>query len=104
MLANLAIGARIACCGAISTYTEDEPTGIRNTPNLIMKRARMQGFLILDYVDRFLDAILALAPLVADGRLQYAVEVVHGLEHTPETLNRLFTGDHTGKLIVRVSE
>src|SRR4029078_13042657 len=38
VLANLAIGARIACCGAISTYTQDEPTGVRNTPNLIMKR------------------------------------------------------------------
>ncbi len=55
VLANLAIGARIACCGAISTYTLDELPGVRNTPNLIMKRARMEGFLILDYVDRFLD-------------------------------------------------
>ena len=104
VLANLAIGARIAVCGAISTYNEDEPIGVRNTPNLIMKRARMEGFLVLDYVDRFLEAIMGLAPLVAEGKLQYAVEVVDGLEHAPETLNRLFTGDHTGKLIVRVSD
>ena len=104
VLANLALGARIALCGAISTYTQDEWTGVRNTPNLIMQRGRMEGFIILDYVERFLDAIMALAPLVADGRLQYAVEVVDGLEHAPATLNRLFTGEHTGKLIVRVSE
>jgi NADPH-dependent curcumin reductase len=104
VLANLAIGARIAVCGAISTYNEDEPTGVRNTPNLIMQRARMEGFLVLDYIDRFLEAIMGLAPLVAEGKLQYAVEVVDGLEHAPATLNRLFTGDHTGKLIVRVSE
>jgi NADPH-dependent curcumin reductase CurA len=104
VLAHLAIGARIAVCGAISTYNEDEPTGVRNTPNLIMQRARMEGFLVLDYVDRFLEAITGLAPLVAEGKLQYAVEVVDGLELAPETLNRLFTGDHTGKLIVRVSE
>jgi NADPH-dependent curcumin reductase CurA len=104
VLANLAIGARIAVCGAISTYTQDEPTGVRNTPNLIMKRARMEGFLILDYVDRFLEAILGLAPLVGEGRLKYAVEVVDGLEHAPETLNRLFTGDHTGKLVVHLSD
>ena len=103
-LANIAQGARIALCGAISTYTEDEPTGVRNTPSLIMQRGRMEGFIILDYVDRFLDAILGLAPLVAEGRIKYAVEVVDGLEHAPETLNRLFTGDHTGKLIVRVSD
>ena len=103
-LANIAQGARIALCGAISTYTEDEPTGVRNTPSLIMQRGRMEGFIILDYVDRFLDAILGLAPLVAEGRIKYAVEVVDGLEHAPETLNRLFTGDHTGKLIVQVSD
>jgi NADPH-dependent curcumin reductase CurA len=103
VLANLSIGARIAVCGAISTYNEDEPTGVRNTPNLIMQRARMEGFLVLDYVDRFLEAIMGLAPLVAEGKLRYAVETVDGLEHAPETLNRLFTGDHTGKLIINVS-
>ena len=104
VLANLAIGARIVCCGAISTYNDDEPAGVRHTDNLIMKRARMQGFLILDYVDQFLDAILGLAPLVADGRVKYAVDEVDGLEHAPDTLNRLFTGDHAGKLIIKVSD
>ncbi len=104
VLDNLAIGARIACCGAISTYNDDDPVGIRHTDNLIMKRARMQGFLILDYIDRFLDAILGLAPLVAEGRVKYAIEEVDGLEHAPETLNRLFTGDHSGKLIIKVAD
>lgn len=103
-LANLAVGARIACCGAISTYNADGPVGITHTDNLIMKRARMQGFLILDYVDRFIDAIVGLAPLVAEGRIKYATDVVAGLENAPETLNRLFTGDHTGKLIIKVAE
>ncbi len=104
VLDNLAIGARIACCGAISTYNDDDPVGIRHTDNLIMKRARMQGFLILDYIDRFLDAILGLAPLVAEGRVKYAIEEVDGLEHAPATLNRLFTGDHAGKLIIKVAD
>ena len=103
-LTNLAIGARIACCGAISTYTATGPVGITHTDNLIMRRARMQGFLILDYIDRFIDAIMGLVPLVAEGRIKYATEIVDGLEHAPETLNRLFTGDHTGKLIVKVSD
>ena len=104
VLANLAIGARIAVCGAISTYTTDDLPGVKNTPNLIMKRARMEGFLILDYIDQFLDAILGLAPLVAEGRVSYATEIVDGLEQAPATLNRLFTGDHTGKLIIKVSD
>ncbi len=102
VLGNLAIGARIACCGAISTYNLDDVPGIRNYPNLIMQRARMQGFLILDYVERFVEGVMGLLPLVAEGRVKYAVEVVEGLEHAPEALNRLFTGDHTGKLVLQV--
>jgi NADPH-dependent curcumin reductase CurA len=104
VLGHLAIGARIACCGAISGYNLDEPPAVRNTANLIMQRARMQGFLILDFVDRFVEGIMGLMPLVGSGELRYATEVVDGLERAPETLNRLFTGDHTGKLIVRVSD
>ncbi len=103
VLGNLAIGARIACCGAISGYNLDQPPAVRNTANLIMQRARMEGFLILDFVDRFVEGIMGLMPLVAEGKIHYATEVVDGLEHAPETLNRLFAGDHTGKLIVRVS-
>jgi NADPH-dependent curcumin reductase len=104
VLGNLAIGARIAFCGAISTYNLDDVPGIRNYPNLIMQRARIQGFLILDYIDRFVEGVMGLLPLVAEGKVQYAVEIVEGLEHAPEALNRLFTGDHTGKLIVQVSD
>ncbi|MFM7060271.1 MAG: NADP-dependent oxidoreductase [Actinomycetes bacterium] len=103
-LANLAIGARIALCGAIASYTAAEPPPVRNTFELVSQRARMEGFLLLDYVDRFPEAVMGLLPLVVEGRLRYAVEVVDGLERAPETLNRLFTGDHTGKLLVRVSD
>lgn len=103
-LANLAIGARVALCGAISSYTAAEPPAVRNTFELVSRRARMEGFLLLDYVDRFPEAVMGLLPLVLEGRVRHAVEVVEGLERAPETLNRLFTGDHTGKLLVRVSD
>jgi NADPH-dependent curcumin reductase len=103
-LTNLAIGARIALCGAIASYTAAEPPPVRNTFELVSQRARMEGFLLLDYVERFPEAVMGLLPLVVEGRLRYAVEVVDGLERAPETLNRLFTGDHTGKLLVRVSD
>ncbi len=104
VLDQIAIGARIVMCGAISEYTRAESPGLKNYKALIMQRGRMEGFIILDYLDRFAEAIMALVPLVADGRIRYSVEVVDGLEHAPATLNRLFTGDHTGKLIVRVAE
>lgn len=104
VLANLAINARIALCGAISSYTASEPPAVRNTFELVSKRARMEGFLLLDYIDRFPEAVMGLLPLVLEGQVQYSVEVVDGLERAPETLNRLFTGEHTGKLLVRVSD
>jgi NADPH-dependent curcumin reductase CurA len=104
VLGQINIGARIVMCGAISDYTRGESYGIKNYKALIMQRGRMEGFIILDYVDRFMEAIMELVPLVADGRIKYAVEVVDGLDHAPDALNRLFTGDHSGKLIVRVSE
>jgi NADPH-dependent curcumin reductase CurA len=104
VLNQINIGARIVMCGAISEYTRAESPGLKNYKSLIMQRGRMEGFIILDYLDRFVEAIMELVPMVADGRIKYAVEVVDGLEHAPATLNRLFTGDHTGKLIVRVAE
>jgi NADPH-dependent curcumin reductase CurA len=104
VLGQINIGARISLCGAISEYTRSEYRGIKNYSNLIMQRGRMEGFIILDYVDRFLEAIMALMPWVAEGRIKYAVEVVEGLDQAPDTLNRLFTGDHSGKLVIRVAE
>jgi NADPH-dependent curcumin reductase CurA len=104
VLLQINIGARIVMCGAISEYTRAESTGLKNYKQLIMQRGRMEGFIILDYVDRFLEAIMELVPWVTEGRIKYAVEVVDGLEHAPDTLNRLFSGDHSGKLIVRVAE
>jgi NADPH-dependent curcumin reductase CurA len=104
VLNQITIGARIVMCGAISEYTRAESDGLKNYKSLIMQRGRMEGFIILDYLDRFPEAIMELVGLVADGRVKYSVEVVDGLEHAPATLNRLFTGDHRGKLIVRVAE
>jgi NADPH-dependent curcumin reductase CurA len=104
VLSNLALGARIGLCGAISSYTRSTPLPVYNTPNLVMQRGLMQGFIILDHIDRFPEAVMELVGWVAEGRIKYRVEVVDGLERAPETLNRLFTGEHEGKLVVRVSD
>lgn len=104
VLGQINIGARIVMCGAISEYTKAESAGLKRYTELIMQRGRMEGFIILDYAERFPEAIMALLPWVAEGRIKYAVEVVDGLDAAPGALNRLFTGDHAGKLIVRVSE
>jgi hypothetical protein len=102
-LTRLALRGRIAMCGAIATYNESgRPRGPSNISNLIIKRARMEGFLVLDYLARFPEAQLAMAGWVAEGRIKHAEHVVEGLERSLDALNLLFTGANTGKVIVKL--
>ena len=98
-------GARIVLCGAISVYNAAEPPpGPRNYLQLVIQRARMEGFLVLDYVSRFPQAVAAMGAWVAEGRLRHAVDVVDGLERTPAAFQRLFRGENRGKQLVKVAE
>lgn len=102
-LAQLALRGRIVVCGAISGYNDREGArGLRNYANLIIKRARMEGFLILDYFDRLEQAREDLATWLAEGKLKSSEHIVEGLEHAPDALNLLFTGGNTGKVIVKL--
>ncbi len=101
-LARLSMKARVVLCGAISQYNEDQPVGPRNYLNLIVKRARMEGFLILDYLDRFPEAQIRMAGWVMEGRIQHREHLVDGLDHAGDALNLLFNGGNTGKVIVRL--
>jgi NADPH-dependent curcumin reductase CurA len=104
-LAQISLHARVVLCGAISQYdTADFAPGPRNILNLIPQRGRMEGFIVIDYRDRFLDAILQLGQWVQEGRIRYAEDIVDGLENAPAAFRRLFTGENTGKLIVKVAE
>ena len=103
VLGHLALRARIAVCGAISTYNSlDRAEPIHAYMNLVSQRARMEGFLVLDYLDRFPEAVLQLVEWVGDGRIRWREHIVEGLEAAPRALNMLFTGENTGKLMVRV--
>ena len=103
-LGALAIGARIVLCGAISSYNStDLPPGPRNYTNLIVRRARMEGFLVTDYAARFGEAIADLARWTAEGKIKDRVDVVEGLENAPAAFRRLFTGENLGKQLVRLA-
>lgn len=105
VLANIAMYARIVVCGAISQYNAmEKPAGITNTPMLIMRRGRMQGFIVFDFASRYAEAQMALAAMVLDGTLAHQEHLVQGLEHAPEALNLLFTGGNHGKTLVVVDE
>jgi NADPH-dependent curcumin reductase len=102
-LAQLALRGRVVLCGAISQYNAtSRPSGPSNVTNLIPRRGRMEGFLILDYVERFPSAQLELAGWLAEGKIVHAEQVVHGLERAPDALNMLFTGANMGKVIVEL--
>src|SRR5690606_22488778 len=104
-LGQLALKGRVACCGAISAYNDDrnKAYGLRNYFSLITRRARMEGFLVLDYLDRFPEGQADMLTWVLEGRVKHAVHVVEGLENARDALNLLFTGGNTGKVIVKVS-
>ncbi|MGH9172489.1 MAG: NADP-dependent oxidoreductase [Acidimicrobiales bacterium] len=102
-LGRLAMRGRVVLCGAIAQYNATElPAGPSNYVNLIPRRGRMEGFIILDYAARFPEAQGALFGWVLEGKLKHFEHVVDGLENAPSALNMLFTGENTGKVVVRL--
>ena len=97
--------ARVVICGLISGYnaTERAP-GPSAFPLVLVRRARVEGFIVLDYYDRWTEAVAKLSEWYTEGRLKYKVDVYDGLETAPENINRLFDGSHDGKLIIKVSD
>jgi NADPH-dependent curcumin reductase len=99
----LSIGARVVICGAISQYNATEmPPGPSNYLAILVRRARMQGFIVLDYLDRAEEAIKDLSGWIQAGDIRYRETIVDGLETFPETFMRLFTGEKVGKLALRI--
>jgi NADPH-dependent curcumin reductase CurA len=103
VLGRLAQHGRVVLCGAISTYNDQgRPPGPANYLNLISRRGRMEGFITIDYWDRFEECFTDLRRWAEDGRLTWREQIFDGLESAPEALNALFTGANTGKVIVAV--
>jgi NADPH-dependent curcumin reductase CurA len=104
VLTRLARGARIVICGSISQYNNDGPMrGPSNYMALLVDRARMQGFVVFDYADRYAEAGLELARWMYEGKLKSREDVVEGIERFPEALLKLFRGENIGKLVIKVA-
>ncbi|RQR42124.1 MULTISPECIES: NADP-dependent oxidoreductase [unclassified Burkholderia] len=99
VLSRMVIGGRVALCGVISNYNSGRAAD--DVGVLISKRITMRGFLILDY-RKSREAVQTLAGWLRDGHLKAEETVADGLENAPDVLNRLFDGDHRGKLVLRV--
>jgi hypothetical protein len=103
VLSLINLRARIVLCGLISQYNADKPVpGPYNFASILVNRARIEGFIVLDYMDRAQEAMMELGQWLAEGKIKYRVEVVEGLEQAPRAVNKLFDGSHQGKLIVKI--
>lgn len=97
--------ARIAICGLISQYNAVDPVpGPYNFARVLVQRARIEGFIVLDYMDRFQEAYDELGNWLAEGKIKFRADVIDGLENAARGINKLFDGSNKGKLIVKVSE
>lgn len=96
---------RIPTCGLISQYNATEPPpGPMNYPMILMQRLKVQGFIVLDYAERYPEAIADLSKWMGEGKLKIRQDVVDGLENALQTLKKLYTGANTGKLMIRVKD
>lgn len=95
---------RVVCCGAVSQYDGQAPTGPRNLPGLVVvKRLRMEGFIVMDFAQEDDAALARLKEWVDNGQIRVVEDIVEGLAGAPGALIGLLAGDNRGKRMVRVS-
>lgn len=101
---HIADFGRIVLCGAIAGYNDEVPKpGPRNLTRLITRRVRMQGFIVIDYLDRAGEALAAVREWVEAGEIAWREDVQEGFEQIPATLQRLFDGRNIGKQLLQVA-
>jgi hypothetical protein len=103
VLAQLAVGARVVICGTASVASWDpHPIGPRVERHLLVKRARMSGFIVFDYAHRYEEAVTRLATWIRDGKIRYREEIGEGIESCPGAIAELYRGENLGKRLIRL--
>lgn len=104
VLKNLAVGARVIICGTASIASwNPAPLGPRVERHLLVKRARMQGFLVFDYVERYPEGLSALSEWVKAGLIRYREDILEGIEQAPGSIAGLYRGENLGKRLIRIA-
>jgi NADPH-dependent curcumin reductase CurA len=105
VMRRIATHARVAVCGQISQYNSVAPeTGPRWLSQLVVKQAKVEGFLVSQFAARFETGIKQLSTWLKEKRLHYREDIVDGLENAPQAFIRMLEGKNIGKQLVKVAE
>lgn len=105
VFSNLHTGARISVCGQISQYNATKtPMGPRLFFRLIEKQARVEGFLVFQFADRYEEGLSQLAEWLKSGQIKYRENVIDGIENAPSAFLGLLQGENIGKQVVKIWE
>ncbi|MFL6621460.1 MAG: NADP-dependent oxidoreductase [Sulfurifustis sp.] len=102
VLRRLNAFARIPLCGLISQYNLVEPYGVKAIGSLLANRAKIQGFIISEHMERWPAALADLRQWVREGRIKYRETVAYGLEKAPAAFLGLLAGKNFGKQLVKL--
>ncbi|MEO8631250.1 MAG: NADP-dependent oxidoreductase [Betaproteobacteria bacterium] len=101
---QLSVGARVVICGTASVSNwNPPPSGPRVERTLLVKRARMQGFVIFQYASRYTEALSHLANWIREGKLTYCEDILNGIEHAPDAIAGLYRGENLGKRLIKIA-
>jgi len=101
-LANLAKGARVVICGAISQYNKTEMYGPKNYMKIVTARGTMTGIIVFDYLQEYPQAVEEINTWLESGELKTREHIDEGLENFPSTLIKLYSGENFGKLLLKI--
>ncbi|KAL9258377.1 2-alkenal reductase (NADP(+)-dependent)-like protein [Drosera capensis] len=102
-LLNMRHHGRVASCGMISQYTLQQAEGIHNLMTLILKRLRLQGFVVSDHYHLYPEYLKLILPLIKEDKISYVEDIAEGLESAPAALVGIFSGRSIGKQVIAVA-
>ncbi|KAJ4766772.1 Zinc-binding dehydrogenase family protein [Rhynchospora pubera] len=103
VLLNMRNCGRIAACGMVSQYNLEKPEGVHNLINIVSKRVRMEGFVVLDHFSKYRKFEEMVVQHLKSGKITYVEDIAEGLESAPTALVGLFKGKNVGKQLVVIA-